>query len=230
MPVETDRARNLLRIPAQFPGRSVLARYLMQESFVAPLIRAYAISSNYRGPEGRFHFVLLNMARSGEWSGMEPELLAHEYGHLWLDALDYASLSFEASALACAATHASDIVQHILIRQEARRRGFDVMRFWIRIQEKWLDEQAQAQAAEASALEPCERMQLFSHWMDAELGLSEAQWGRWREYRARVERYFEGEQEGIEQLKLWLKQYDVSDRSYYEVAMAKIWRFLHRLH
>lgn len=217
--VETDQAENVLRIPPDFPGRPVLRRFLLDEPFVAQLIRAHALSVNSSAPEGVFHFVLLNMARAGDWEGREEELLAHEYGHIWLNALGYRSLPYDATRVgACLATHSSDIVQHILIRQETHRRGFDSTSFWAANQERWLKETEAA--GTTPSLDPCQRLQLVSAWLDAVMGMTPEQWEHLPRYLAVLRSSFPSLAPAAGKLERLLRDLNLGDRSLYEAALA----------
>lgn len=215
--VETDPGQNVLRIPPNFPGRSVVAGLLQQETFVAQLVRAHALTVNYSGTEGTFHFILLNMALAPDWEGMEDSLLAHELGHVWLHANGYRAVDSEVS---CLATHAGDIVQHVLIREETRRRGFDYMRFWTRSQEKWLLAQENSDAV--IVLEGCRALQLISAWMDAELGLTETQWPLRERYLRLLRVRFSDFTPVVTDLRTLLAGLDLWDRSLYEFALGKV--------
>lgn len=219
--VETDRSQNVLRIPSVFPGRSVLARLLRQETFVGQLVRAHALTVNYGGVEGTYHFVLLNMDRAADWDGMEESLLAHEFGHVWLHVNGYRSPEYEDS---CLTTHAGDIVQHVLIRQETRRRGFDYMRFWMRNQEKWL--LAEEKAPAPVALDGCQRLQLISAWMDAELGLTDGEWKMRERYLSLLRERYGSLMPVVTELGAMMTGLDLWDRSLYELVLARVVRRL----
>ena len=73
--VETEQPENVLRIPAEFPGRAVIVRLLTQEPFVRQFVQAHALNVNYAGEEGAFHFILLNMARAAELMGISRPTL-----------------------------------------------------------------------------------------------------------------------------------------------------------
>lgn len=214
VPVETDRVRNTISIPPLFPGRDVVRELLMQESFVAQFIRAHALTVNTERDGQRFHFVLLNMDLADQWEAHREHLLAHEAGHLWLNALGYRSLNADPSSpRACIATHAADIVQHVLIRHEMRRRGFD-MSFWIHNQQAWLKQLGDASRATVVG---CERAQAVSLWVDGALGLNAELWPGWN---ARTREAFPDLVPIGERIARFLNGMDLWDRSLYEAALA----------
>lgn len=219
--VETEPTENVLRIPAAFAGRPIAANLLRQETFVAQFVRAHALSVNYTGAEGTFHFVFMNMARQKDWEGMEDSLLAHELGHIWLHANGYRAPAYNNS---CLSTHTGDIVQHILIREETRRRGFDYMRFWIRNQEKWLAEEEKSD--EPGVLDECHRLQLISAWMDAALGLTSAKWNQLERFLRLLRSKYSDLEPIVKELTVLLSGLDLWDRSVYELALARVSRKL----
>jgi hypothetical protein len=212
--VETDATDNTLHIPPDFPGREIVRQYLLQESFVEQFFRAHALSLNQDG----FHFILLNMARAADWQGIEDSLLAHEYGHIWLDVLGYRAPAYIPSA-PCLSTHCGDIVQHILIREETRRRGFDYMTFWVRSQERWLN--SMLSLTQAPELRPCQRLQLLSAWIDAQLGSTPLVWPKQPEYLALLNRLYRQLAAPANLLVETLEGRDLWDRSLYEAMLIR---------
>jgi len=217
--VETDRAENVLRVPASFAGRPVVAGLLRQETFVGQFVRAHALTVNYSGVEGTFHFILLNMALAADWDGMEDSLLAHEFGHVWLHVNGYRSVDYLDS---CLSTHAGDIVQHVLIREETRRRGFDYMKFWVRNQERWMS----AESAMPADLDRCQQLQLISAWMDAELGFAGTSWDQRERYLQLLRGRHPALQPVVEDLRALMGGLDLWDRSVYELVLGRVVRRL----
>ncbi|MCS7024078.1 MAG: hypothetical protein NZV14_04720 [Bryobacteraceae bacterium] len=226
VPVETNRATNTISIPADFPGRPVVRELLMQENFVAQFVRAYALTVSASQSGQRFHFVLLNLARAEQWQDHREQLLAHEAGHLWLDALGYRSLQVDPSdPQACLATHASDIVQHILIRQEMQRRGFDSS-FWIFNQQEWLRQLPESGPVNVAG---CERAQVVSLWLDGALGLNPSVWPQWPIWKVRTRQAFPDLVAAAERLASFLENLNLWDRSLYEAALGRVFRQLQLL-
>jgi len=167
----TDPVNRQIRLPPDIPAIEVLERYLDNTAFLEQFTLAHALTIDYQGVEGRLFFVLLNMALAGGWGGDEDALLAHEFGHVWLNLHGYPSLAFR-GAEACVALHASDIVQHELLRQDFRRRGIDYDSFWIRNLERAHLELAARQGQAAAEESPCRRLAGLTLWIDVRLGLT----------------------------------------------------------
>lgn len=217
VPVVTNRDDNTLRIPPDFPGRAVVRRMLMEESLVRQFIRAHALNVNYAGAEGVFHFILLNTAMGDDWKGSEEALLGHEYGHIWLNGLGYRSPRYEnGSDAACVLTHAGDIVQHVLIREEARRRQFNYLAFWTRSIEHWLQTEV-----DRKALDACQRVQLVAMYVDTVLALNAEQWPPIARFEERIKSLLpEAEAPGAA-LRGLLSATNLWDRSLYEYALQR---------
>jgi hypothetical protein len=217
VPVITDKAENVLRIPPEFPGRSVVRNLLVQESFVSQLVRAHALNVNYQGSEGTFHFILLNTALAEEWKDNEEGLLGHEYGHIWLNGLGYGSPSVGWNGVApCVLTHAGDVVQHVLIRDETRRRGFNYLSFWFRNIERWMEASTSGLAAD-----PCVRVQLVSMYLDTVLGADAGEWPHMEQFRRRVTGASPRGIAKAAELEQVLRALDLWDRSHYEYALQR---------
>ena len=164
-----------------------LAGYLADASIRRELEAAHALTVNHEDASGRTHFILLNMARAGEWAFAEDELLAHELGHVWLAVRGFDAPVFAPGPLACLAVHAGDIPQHVLIRREMRRRGIGDSRYQIRNLATTL---AALESGALPDLAPCQRLQLLSQWLDMRLNLDESAWHGWRPFdRLAADRY-----------------------------------------
>ncbi|MCZ2151026.1 MAG: hypothetical protein LC126_25035 [Bryobacterales bacterium] len=217
--VETNASDHTLHIPPAFPGREIVRQYFLQEPFVEQFFRAHALSLNQDG----FHFILLNMARAADWQGLEDSLLAHEYGHIWLDVLGYRAPAYIPAA-PCLPTHAGDIVQHVLIREETRRRGFDYMTFWRRNQERWLN--SMVALTQGPELEACRRLQLLSAWVDAQLGSTSVEWVKRAEYLGMLNRLYPRLAASANLLVETLDGRDLWDRSLYEAVLIRTMEIL----
>lgn len=215
--VETVQPENTLRIAPQFPGRPVIVRLLQQEPFLRQFVQAHALTVNYSGLEGAFHFILLNQARASDWEGLEDALLAHEYGHIWLAALGYRSPHYNDS---CLATATGDIVQHILIREETARRGFDYLAFWKRIHDRWLA--SELEVSQPAPLDSCQRLLLLSSWTDATIAFESGQWENFDKYCALLKARHPSLAPVVERLASWLQARDLSDRSVYQSAIQYV--------
>jgi hypothetical protein len=163
-------------LPDDTPQRAVLVRYFGDANFRTQFVRTHAVSINYTGPEGKIFFVVLNMERLKEYGGDEETLLSHEFGHAWLHAQGLRAPAVPPGQAACQAIHVGDIVQHILIREEQSRRGFDFRPGWTRD----LDVAAQSlknQPPETQPpADPCLRLERLALLVDVEAGLTDGHW------------------------------------------------------
>jgi hypothetical protein len=161
------------------PLPEVAARALSDASFRQNLAAAHALTVNWEGPP-RAHYVLLNMALAGQWKDAEEGLLAHEIGHIWLNARGFRSPPFEPGPRACLGILAGDIPQHILIRAEIERRGISGSRYWLGN----LELAMQLTGKSPPKLEPCQKLVVLSQWMDARLGATPDTWAEWECFEA----------------------------------------------
>lgn len=156
------------------PGASyppLLLEILQNASLPELLARAHALSIQYRGAAGNTHFILLNSTFESDWGPHKDALLAHEIGHAWLNASGYLSPPFRNGPDACVPVLAADILQHILIREQAVRRGIDMDGYWLGNLNRTLE------GFESPApLTPCERLTQLTHYMDAQLGFTAGRW------------------------------------------------------
>lgn len=221
--VETSPLDNTLRIAAEFAGRAIIVQLLQRESFVRQFVQAHALNVNYTGDDGAFHFILLNQARAADWDGLETALLGHEYGHIWLAVQGYRSPVFAES---CLATATGDIVQHVLIRQETARRGFDYLAFWKRTHDAWLAREAGI--AEPPELDICGQLLLASEWVDAKLAFSAGGWMNRDAYLRLLGARHPQWQNVVEELAAMLSPIDLWDRSLYQSALHRVGATLSR--
>lgn len=159
-----------------------LAAYFANPSFQAAVDRAQALTLSLRS-EGQLRpYVILNWARLRQSPNDPAMLVAHELGHIWLQANGFFPPKFDGSPAACLAIHAGDVVQHERIRREMDRRSLDWRSGY------QLDYEASLAAARLAdrvpAGPPCLRAQRLSLMMDLRLGFAAAD-NPWRnEYLA----------------------------------------------
>jgi len=169
-----DAGKNLLILPDDTPHRAVARRFFLQPGFVSSFNNAHALTVNYDGPGRRLHFIFLNMRLAGEWRHAETSLLAHEYGHAWLDARGYKRPGYQDGPRACLSIHGGDIVQHPLIRTEVSRRGLSQDDYLVPNLEKALEQLEQRGPPEAAP--PCQRAFQLSLWVNVRLGVTGRDW------------------------------------------------------
>lgn len=211
--VYTDGERNLLILPQDAEHRPVLRRYFLQSSFIAEFTATHGFTLNYEGPEGRIHFILLNMNRAEEWRGAEDGILAHELGHVWLAARGYPLPPFDASPRACLLIHAGDMVQHILIRQEIRRRGISYLNYWLPNLEKAL-RQLESEPLQAPA-PACLLLAKLALRVDVALGLEDGEWQPRKSFLNAMTRRYPQLQSPAEQIGVRLAGQDLADLAVY---------------
>ncbi len=216
--IYTDPLRNALVLPEDAPYPELLSQYFSDPSFRAQFAAAHALSVNHSGPEGRIHFILLNMSLSEQWTGAEDEVLAHELGHAWLNARGYRAPSFEPGPRACIATITGDLAQHVLIRAEVARRGLGYRNYSNR--------QIDAELPEPAAA-PCRRLILLVHLVDARLGLERE---RWAALEDRLRRTNPLVPACADQIEAYLRQSDLTSTSGFEAALKTIRPLVERLY
>lgn len=218
--LETDPESRQLRIPPETPRRFLLARLLADERVRDQFRGMYAMTLNYRAGGEAAHFVLLNAARAAEFQGAEESLLAHEFGHVWLDALGFRSLDALGEEHPCLATHASDLVQHILIRRELETRGIPYREQWTGSLALALDALGKGPPAPAAGV--CDTLARIAVWADARVGLKAEFWNRYNEFDAAYRRHFPDLAPAVDELTAVLTAVDVTEPGRYGRALAYV--------
>ena len=216
-PVYTDQARNELRLPEDTPQRAAFARVLSNPAIATQLVEMHAMTVNLDGYGRRASFVLLNMARAGEWQGQEEALIAHEFGHIDLHTRGYRAPDATGIEL-CEAVHSGDIVQHILIRREMKRRGIDYIA-WMTAA---LDPVVTRLRNSAPMTEShCDHVARLAMWLDVSLALTERDWPRFIEFQALMAQAFPDLTPIAADLRDRLKGQDVSNQQVYGQALER---------
>ena len=229
--VETQGGVPTYVLPQDAPQRPVLAHYFEDVNFRTQFVRTHAVSINYTGAEGRLSFIVLNMDR---FKGDEEILLSHEFGHAWLHARGLRAPALAmgqgaAGQAACQALHVGDIVQHILIREEQTRRGFDFRPGWTR------DLEAAAQNLEHQVPETqppadaCLRLERLALMIDVESGLTDGQWARRRPFLDRLPSGDPGLADLAHRLSRILRGFDLGDPTEYYMALGTVMSASHLL-
>ena len=217
-----DRERNLIVLPQDTEQRPVLRRYFLNESFLEEFIAMDAVAINYKGAEGRFHFILLNMQREPDWRGHEEALLAHEFGHIWLFAQNYPFPVYDGKGASCLSIVAGDMVQHILIREEIRQRRIVYLPFWIGNLEKALDVLERSDADFPAEVSVCRLASELGQWMDVLLGLSEESWDKYDRFLKAMELRYPELKPSVDQFHGLLIDSDVSDQDVHLKVLQEI--------
>lgn len=214
--VETDRETNRLRVPD-----ARLAGLLAREGLAEQFRRTQAMTVNYRGADGRVHFIVVNLDRAAEFQDAEEALVAHELGHAWLDGLGFHSLPTLGEAEPCLAIHASDIVQHVLIRRELDRRGIPYREHWIRSLEPALEALRKSGPPPAKG-DPCDKLARLALWTDVRLGLTPEAWSRYGEFDRAFRRAFPELADAVEEMVTVLGAVDLTARERFERALVYV--------
>ncbi len=146
-------------------------------ALVAAFERAQALTISVRVGARLRPFVLLNKKRIEATRNDASTLVAHELGHIWLQAQGLFPPRFGAGARACLAVHAGDIVQHEWIRAELDRRGIGWRENYARDYEAaW---EAVKGVRPGGAGDDCRRAQRLSLMVDLRAAFG-AEAGEWR--------------------------------------------------
>jgi hypothetical protein len=215
--VATDPARQEMRLQGEPPHRPILVSYLSNDRFRAELLAAHALTVTHRAEGQTYAFVVLNLAREAEWRPFETGLLAHELGHVWLESQGYQGLPFSGAEDACVAVHANDIVQHILIRAETRRRQIDGVDYWLAKLLPLIQDLEQDHPR--MPLPACAELTLLSHWLDARLGVAAEDWLPLTPVAARFASRYPELAEVADELEAVLRPANLIDRDAYRAAL-----------
>lgn len=223
--VPTDKERNEITLPEDTPFRPVLRRYFLDPGFVSQFVQAHALSLNYEGREGRVHFVLLNLALAADWQQFEEAVLAHEFGHVWLNIAGYPAAILRGQPSDCAGTQTTDMVQHILIRRELAQRDIDYDRYWKRNLEAALTHMQQP-AAGVPAPSMCQVLAQVTLWVDVALGLTDAGWPRRQEFLDLMFARFPEIETAARSTETLLRTARMDDRAGYQDALLRTYSVL----
>jgi hypothetical protein len=150
----------------------LLEPYFANPAFQQALARAQALTLSLRRGDSLRPFVFLNLEQLARSPNNPVMLLAHEFGHLWLQANGFFPPKFNGPFAPCLAIHTGDIVQHEFIRAEMDRRALPWRTGY------QLDYEAALAAArldsKVPAGDPCLRAQRLSLMMDLRLGFPAA--------------------------------------------------------
>lgn len=175
-----------LAVPQDTPQRDLLEGYTSQPAFLDQFKRAEALTVNAISPSGRVSFILVNPRHAGA-GARQQAVIAHELGHIWLKALRYPAPVYAEGSAACLAVHAGDAVQHVLIRKEATRRGFDWRTPWFDSLDPALA-QMESESGVAPAVSRCQTLAQTALWVDVALGAGD--WSRQHAFLAVLKRRF----------------------------------------
>lgn len=211
----------------EYPGGSVEgvavegpgAMYLRNAAFVQALEGARALTLNLRSGEQQMPYVFVNRRNMPTEEAAANLIVAHELGHIWLQAQGYFPPRFGQGRNACVAIHVGDIVQHHLMRREMDRRGIAWREITAREYEAaWRQSQGGSQAAG----DVCLRARRLSLMVDLRAGFAgeEAEW--WRGYLKLLgEQDPEAEARAIELAERWGGDWELTPENY-QRALAEV--------
>jgi hypothetical protein len=225
--VVTDPNGGAMRFEGEVAHRGVVARYMADDNFRAQLVAAHALTLNYRGPEGRLHFIIMNIARAPEWSDHAEGMLAHEVGHAWLDAMGYAGVTYESGSQACLSTHITDVVQHVMIRSEMRRRRIDSTGYWLSKLTPLIADLESGNPPKVAG--PCGQALLLSQWLDARLGTSPEAWEKLRPIELAFAEAYPEVGRCAADIESLLRVADLMDPVAYRTVLEAVRARIHRL-
>ncbi|MEJ5367310.1 MAG: hypothetical protein WHT08_03265 [Bryobacteraceae bacterium] len=220
---EQDSAGRVVA-PEDTPRRELLDPWLANDEFRSQFALMNATMIYQRAPGGDVAFVLLNGARRSSWEGREEALLAHEFGHAWVQAEKYPSPVFVPGPHACIAIHTGDITQHVLIRKELEKRGIDYRRPWLEGLERAIP--VMETAAPPPEDDRCARARLAAEWVDVKLGLEPGAWPALPRYEAAVRRYMPEVVSTVERIVEYVRSHDMSDRAQHRQALQAVFEML----
>lgn len=210
--IYTDREQNRIILPTDTEERDILKRYFLNPSFVRLFVDMHGANLNYIGLEGTFQFVLLNMARAAEWGDQEDAVLGHELGHVWLHATGYPVPVYEGKGDSCLSIQAGDAVQHVVIRDELKRRGIPYSPYWTSNLEKLVAALENQPPRPATEIPTCQAASQIVLWLDARLGLSADDWGGFDNFVATMNRSFPDLEPQVDRLYELIHGKDLRDR------------------
>lgn len=218
--VPTDPRSGAVTLPKDTPHRDVLVRYFRNPSFLKGFVDSHGMNINYQGPEGKLHFVLLNMDRADEWGAEEDAVLAHEFGHVWLHARNFPFPLYRGGEGDCAAIVAGDAVQHIVIRDEISRRGINRNAYWIRNLENAME--AMENTGRPENLPMCQALSRLGMWIDVRLGLSPDTWDHYHQFLGILEEHHPEFSPLVDELCTLLTASDVHDDKVHEQVLGQV--------
>lgn len=166
--VEWDRRENTYSLPPETPKREYFTQYLRNPEFARSFQQAHALTAAHRqtnGPE--VYLIFVNMGLRDQWREYETVLLAHELAHVWILVQGFPSPRSQPGKAGCLSVATADLVQHVLLREELRRRGIDHSEY----QRSKVRHTLESPADAAPSQDQCLQVGLVSEWVDTRLEL-----------------------------------------------------------
>ena len=219
--VFTDRQKGYVFLPKDTEERPALLPYFRNTNFLKQLLASHGMNLNVKDGDRMLHFVLLNMAREGEWGGYEDAVIAHEFGHIWLLANDYPMPAYQGKKNSCLSTLTSDAVQHPMIRKLLRERKIDYNAYWIPLLERSLGLLEKAPVKPVEEIPTCLLMSKMVLWLDVKTGLTPEQWPDRDRFLAVLQRHYPILRDTVDDLSQKLAKKDLFDRDQYRGVLEE---------
>jgi hypothetical protein len=211
--VNWDREANTLSLAPQTPEPELFARHLRSAEFAAQFRRVHAVTASERNGDRFLFLVFLNRGYLSQWGAYEEALLAHELFHAWFIAQRYPVPVAQPGKAGCLSVATLDLVQHVVMRDELKRRAIDHAKYQRRKREIAVEEEmAKPGGANGDA---CARVSAVSEWVDMRLEL-----GVDGEYEAMMRRRFPGVAEVGGEVAAYLSGRNLRDRAAHREALS----------
>lgn len=211
--VNWDRQANTYSLPPDTPQREWFSQYLRDPEFAAQFQRVHAITASRREGDRFLFLIFLNRGLLNQWGEFEEALIAHELFHAWFIAQKYPVPRSQPGKAGCLSVATLDLVQHVVMRDELRKRGVDHAKYQRRKRDIVVEEGARLPAG--TETDPCLRVSAVSEWVDMRLEL-----GPDSEYEAMAERLFPGIGAIGVEFAGYLSTRDLRDRAVHREALA----------
>ena len=213
-------------LPAQEPHRSVAKQHFAAESFGKMFASAQALSLNPPATAGGYQYIFVNQ----DLAPKDPEaftgLLAHELGHLWIKAQGYPAPRYLAGEAGCLSVAAGDALQHILMRSEMDRRGFQWRAGFVSQLEPALHKMEEDAKDQAAAVPRCQKLAQVSLWLDVALGITARDWLQRGRFLELLEQRFPDVAQAGKQLTAELGPLDLADKRIHRMELERVFDLL----
>ena len=211
--VNWDREANTMSLSPQTPEPELFANHLRDPEFTRQFQRMHALTASRRDGDRYLFLIFLNRGHIDQWGPFEDALLAHELFHAWFIAQGYPVPVMQPGKAGCISIATLDLVQHVVMRDELKRRGIDHAKYQRRKMEIALEGGQGLNPAQRG--DDCQRVSAVSEWVDMRLEL-----GPVGEYEAMTERLFPGVAAVGGELTAWLSGRNLRDKVVHREALS----------
>lgn len=228
--VFTDPKQNTMSLVPGLAHREVLTRYFRDEAFVAQFYRSHGTTVAYHGFEGTLFFVILNMALADEWKGVEDGVIAHEFGHIDLLTRGYpAWATGQGTGEQCIATQAGDVVQHVLIRDEMKRRNTTYFEYWTRNLEAVVKRMENETSAPDTTSDTCRKAARVAMWSDVRMAFDANTWPRYTRFEELMRKSSPELKSIVDQIESRLREAALWSKDRYMSALYDVFQQVSRI-